>query len=143
SMTEAARTAAQPASTALPPVWSSRIPASADSGQPAVTAPRLPRTTGRKVSARGTTTIEENRIAAAADAHTAGTSRIETSTRVRVEPSFGFCGAACQRSEPRNKRRLKSGAAGNARGRLDIPPSQPLTRLAQRTKSENSGGNRE
>src|ERR1051325_5179222 len=51
SITDAARIVATPASTALPPCSSIRNPASTDRGEPPATTPRLPRTTGRKVSA--------------------------------------------------------------------------------------------
>src|SRR6185295_8803986 len=51
SITEAAKIVATPASTALPPRWSMRSPASTDSGCPPATTPRLPRTTGLNVSA--------------------------------------------------------------------------------------------
>src|SRR5207245_1932052 len=51
SITEAARIVATPASTALPPCRRIRSPASTDSGLPPATTPRLPRTTGRNVSA--------------------------------------------------------------------------------------------
>src|SRR5262249_13282649 len=104
-------------------------------------------TTGRKVSARGATTIEENRIAPARDAHTAGTSRIETSTRVRVEPSFGFCGAGCQRSEPGKKRRLNRRPRATRRGAWTSPlrsrslgsPNEPNQRTPEATGNEKAG----
>src|SRR5438132_2964506 len=51
SITDAARIVATPASTALPPCRRIRNPASTDSGLPPATTPRLPRTTGRNVSA--------------------------------------------------------------------------------------------
>src|ERR687889_812079 len=51
SITEAARVVATPASTALPPRWRIRSPASTESGWPPATTPRFPRTTGLKVSA--------------------------------------------------------------------------------------------
>src|SRR5687768_5218917 len=51
SITDAARMVATPASTALPPRCSILRPASTESGCPPATAPRLPRTTGRNVSA--------------------------------------------------------------------------------------------
>src|ERR1051325_4645884 len=51
SITDAARIVATPASTAFPPCWRIRSPASTDRGEPPATTPRLPRTTGRNVSA--------------------------------------------------------------------------------------------
>src|SRR4029078_11974212 len=51
SITEAARIVATPASTAFPPRCRILSPASTDKGAPPATTPRLPRTTGRNVSA--------------------------------------------------------------------------------------------
>src|SRR4030095_11054898 len=51
SITEAARIVATPASVALPPCLRILSPASTERGLPPATTPRLPRTTGRKVSA--------------------------------------------------------------------------------------------
>src|SRR5215204_1283680 len=50
-MTDAARIVATPASIAFPPRCRMRRPASTESGWPPATTPRLPRTTGLKVSA--------------------------------------------------------------------------------------------
>src|SRR6185369_4869355 len=50
-ITDAARIVATPASTAFPPFCRILKPASTESGWPPATTPRLPRTTGLKVSA--------------------------------------------------------------------------------------------
>src|SRR5215208_1255267 len=85
SITDAARIVATPASTALPPRWRMRSPASTDKGWPPATTPRFPRTTGRKVSARD---VETGRPAKIIEVSRQNTDRVRLRVSMGGIPRF-------------------------------------------------------